>query len=83
MDMQMPVMDGYTATARIRQWEQAQGRPPIPIIALTANALHDEVNRSLAAGCTAHLTKPIKKVILMEAITQHTHKVRHESQTPI
>jgi two-component system sensor histidine kinase/response regulator len=78
MDMQMPVMDGYTATACIRQWERDRDRdrPPTPIIALTANALHEEANRSLAAGCTAHLTKPIKKVILMEAIAQHTQKAR-------
>ena len=76
MDMQMPVMDGYTATIRIRQWEREHNRLPTPIIALTANALHEEANRSLAAGCTAHLTKPIKKVILMEAITQHIQKAR-------
>ncbi|MGH7232279.1 MAG: response regulator [Nitrospiraceae bacterium] len=74
MDMQMPVMDGYTATKCIRQWEQEQRRHTTPIIALTANALHEEVKRSLEAGCTAHLTKPIKKVILMEAIAEHTKK---------
>jgi len=69
MDMQMPVMDGYTATRTIRQWERQQGLKPTPIIALTALALKEEVQKSLDAGCNAHLTKPIKKPILLEAIT--------------
>ena len=68
MDIQMPVMDGYAATRAIRAWEQEQGRPPVPILALTANALQGEVQRSLEAGCTAHLTKPIRKARLLEAI---------------
>ncbi len=68
MDIQMPVMDGYAATKAIRAWEREQGRPPVPILALTANALQSEVQRSLEAGCTAHLTKPIRKARLMEAI---------------
>jgi len=68
MDIQMPVLDGYAATKAIRAWERAQGRNPVPILALTANALQGEVQRSLEAGCTAHLTKPIRKARLMEAI---------------
>ena len=68
MDIQMPVMDGYAATKAIRAWERAQGRSPVPILALTANALQGEVQRSLEAGCTAHLTKPIRKARLMETI---------------
>ncbi|BCR03848.1 hypothetical protein DESUT3_09170 [Desulfuromonas versatilis] len=71
MDMQMPVMDGYEATRQIRAWEQAQGRPPTPVIALTAYALAEDAGRSLAAGCSAHLTKPIKKETLLEAIRAH------------
>jgi two-component system sensor histidine kinase/response regulator len=59
MDMQMPVMDGYTATRTIRAWESQEGVKPTPIIALTAFALKDEVQKSLDAGCNAHLTKPI------------------------
>ncbi|HEV8539985.1 MAG TPA: response regulator, partial [Nitrospiraceae bacterium] len=72
MDMQMPVMDGYDATRAIRQWEQEQGRPPMPIIALTAHALKGDEEKSLAAGCTAHLTKPIKKAALLVAISEYT-----------
>lgn len=71
MDIQMPVMDGYSATKAIRAWEQAQGRAPVPILALTANALKGEVQRSLEAGCTAHLTKPIRKARLLEAIQRY------------
>jgi len=70
MDMQMPVMDGLTATAAIREWERAQQRRPTPIVALTANAFKEEADKCLAAGCTAHLTKPIKKKTLLTAIAQ-------------
>ncbi len=73
MDMQMPVMDGLTATREIRRYETEQGRTPTPILALTAYALAKEKERSLAAGCTAHLSKPIKKATLLEAIAQHTN----------
>ena len=71
MDVQMPVMDGYTATKLIRKWEGEQHRSPAPILALTANALKGEVQKSLAAGCTAHLVKPIRKAQLLQAITQY------------
>ncbi|MDH4301208.1 MAG: PAS domain S-box protein [Nitrospira sp.] len=71
MDMQMPVMDGLEATAAIRQWEREQQRRPTPIVALTANAFKEEVDKSLAAGCTAHVTKPIKKKTLLTTITHY------------
>ena len=71
MDMQMPVMDGYTATREIRKWETEHSVRPKPIIALTANALKEDARRSLDAGCTAHLTKPIKKTPLLAAISDH------------
>jgi len=71
MDMQMPVMDGYTATSFIRKWESETGRAPLPIIALTANALKEDQVKSLAAGCTAHLTKPIKKDKLLHCVELH------------
>jgi two-component system sensor histidine kinase/response regulator len=70
MDIQMPVMDGYAATRNIRAWESQSGLEPIPIIALTAFALKEEVQKSLEAGCNAHLSKPIKKAVLLEAITK-------------
>ena len=71
MDMQMPVMDGYTATKIIRKWEGEKGMETTPIIALTAHAIKEDEQKSLDAGCTAHLTKPIKKAKLMEAIQKY------------
>jgi len=72
MDRQMPVMDGLTATRTIRAWEQANDRPPTPIIALTAAALKGDREKCLAAGCTAFLTKPIKQEVLLQAIKEHS-----------
>jgi CheY-like chemotaxis protein len=68
MDIQMPQMDGYAAAAAIRRWETEEHRSPTPILALTANAFQEELDKSLAAGCNAHLTKPIKKRTLLDAI---------------
>jgi two-component system sensor histidine kinase/response regulator len=61
-------MDGYTATREIRRREREEGRERTPIIALTAHALKDDLQKSLDAGCDAHLTKPISKQVLLEAI---------------
>jgi PAS domain S-box-containing protein len=70
MDMQMPVMDGYEATVAIREWERSGQRDRTPILALTAYALREEAERSLEAGCDAHLTKPIKKRDLLAALAR-------------
>ena len=72
MDRQMPIMDGLTATRTIRAWEQANDRPPTPIIALTASALKGDREMCLAAGCTAFLTKPIKQEVLLQAIKENS-----------
>jgi signal transduction histidine kinase len=76
MDMQMPEMDGYSATREIRTWEKLGGRTPAPIIALTANALSEDEGRSREAGCTDHATKPIRKAKLMEIIAQYSPKTQ-------
>jgi PAS domain S-box-containing protein len=81
MDRQMPVMDGLTATRAIRAWEQANGRSPTPIIALTASALKGDREECLAAGCTAFLTKPIKQEVLLQAIKDHSTLARHVPKT--
>ncbi|MFA5755910.1 MAG: response regulator, partial [Smithellaceae bacterium] len=65
---QMPVMDGYTATRAIRRWEEEQGKNRTPVIALTAYALTEDAAKSEEAGCDTHLTKPVKKAVLLEAI---------------
>ena len=70
MDVQMPIMDGYTATREIRRWERDTGRPAMPIIALTAHAMAEDRARSLEAGCDHHLTKPIKKRVLLDALAE-------------
>jgi len=71
MDMQMPIMDGCTAVRTIREWEALHACAATPIVALTANAMREDVERSLAAGCNAHLTKPIKKSALLQAILDY------------
>ena len=68
MDMQMPVMDGYEATQAIRAWEREHELPPTQVIALTALALKEDGVKILAAGCNAHMTKPIKKHALLEVL---------------
>ena len=68
MDLQMPVMDGLTAIRAIRAAEASQPRRPTPIFALTANAMHEDVARSRAAGADAHLTKPIDARTLISAV---------------
>ena len=71
----MPVMDGYTATRKIREWEENQSADPVLIIALTAYALKDDEQKSLDVGCDLHLTKPIKKAQLLETISEHTYQM--------
>jgi PAS domain S-box-containing protein len=68
MDVQMPVMDGLTATSTIRAMEVAKSGRSVPILALSANARPEDVESSLAAGCNAHLSKPISKHRLLEAL---------------
>ncbi len=68
MDIQMPVMDGLTATRRIREIEHERGLKPTPIIMLSANALPEHVAASRAAGADRHLAKPVSPVLLFEAL---------------
>ncbi|MBF0476725.1 MAG: response regulator, partial [Deltaproteobacteria bacterium] len=71
LDVQMPIMDGYTAARTIRAWEQETGRDALPIIALTAHAFAEDVKKSLEAGYSDHLSKPIRKDKLIEVVCQY------------
>ena len=67
MDIKMPVMDGYEATKRIRKFEKVTERN-IPILAVTANALPEQLEKCKDAGMNDHITKPIDEKILLEKI---------------
>lgn len=69
MDVQMPVMDGLTATRQIRKMEGDRRLTRTPIISLTANALPDDVKRSLDAGSDLHMPKPIRPADLVNALS--------------
>ena len=78
MDVQMPVMDGYTATRKIRDWENQVPNPqsaiPIPIIAMTAHALAGDREKSLEAGMNDHVSKPIDPERLFETLLKWVSK---------
>ena len=69
MDCEMPVMDGFEATKRIRELEQSAGRKGIPIIALTAHAMDSHRQQALSAGMNKFITKPVKRTELLQAIS--------------
>ncbi|MBF0213341.1 MAG: PAS domain S-box protein [Magnetococcales bacterium] len=68
MDIEMPVLNGYEATRLIRQWELQENRAPLVILALSAHVMAGKRGESLAVGCQDHLTKPIRKQDLLQAI---------------
>jgi PAS domain S-box-containing protein len=76
MDIQMPVMDGYTAAGKIREWEKENNRKEVPILALTAHALKGEKERCVQAGCSDYLTKPIKKEKLLKVFAGYVEEKR-------
>ena len=75
MDVQMPVMDGLAATAAIRAREKASGGH-LPIVAMTAHALHGDRERYLASGMDDYVSKPVRRRDLFEALARVTADVR-------
>lgn len=71
MDIQMPKMDGYIATTRIRDIELARGSGHVPVVAVTANAFKEDEEQCLAAGCTDYLAKPVRKAELLQTVARH------------
>jgi CheY-like chemotaxis protein len=74
MDLEMPVMNGLTATREIRQWEQEEDLDPVPIIALTSHDQKEKLLETLDAGCTAHLIKPLTKEAMLKTIEEHASR---------
>lgn len=68
MDIEMPIMDGYSATRAMRAIELETGSPRVPILALTASVLTEALKKALDAGCDAHVAKPVKKATLLAAV---------------
>jgi CheY-like chemotaxis protein len=78
MDAQMPEMDGFAATAAIRQQEQQTGAH-LPIIALTAHAMKGDAERCLAVGMDAYVSKPLQMEVLSATIAQ---VLEHTAEPP-
>jgi CheY-like chemotaxis protein len=82
MDVQMPEMDGYEATRRIRAWEkehapehsEGAALPGIPIIAMTANVFREDVEKCLESGMNGHVGKPLDFDEVLRTIQQYLPK---------
>ncbi len=76
MDIQMPEMDGFEATRKIREWEHNNSKDgqlnKIPIVAMTANAMKGDREMCLEAGMNDYVSKPIKREIVFEVLEKHT-----------
>jgi CheY-like chemotaxis protein len=82
MDMRMPEMDGLEATGKIRDMGREDSKT-IPMIALTANAFDEDVQRSMQAGLNAHLSKPVEPEALFDTLenlieSSQREGVKHE-----
>ncbi|PSU14568.1 hybrid sensor histidine kinase/response regulator [Photobacterium gaetbulicola] len=68
MDCMMPVMDGFTATTAIREWEKKTGQASLHIIALTASVLDEDISKCYEVGMNDYVAKPFKKEVLLEKL---------------
>ena len=76
MDVQMPILDGLDATRQIRAWEREYGRKPLPIVALTANAMSSDREVCLAAGMLDHVSKPVTLEELRAVVAKYCGATR-------
>jgi CheY-like chemotaxis protein len=86
VDVHMPEMDGYAVARSVRNDGSGRNDKSLPLIALTADAYPSAIEKSVAAGFNAHLTKPIRKRTLLEAIAKHArvpdqHQVKAEDES--
>jgi len=79
MDIEMPLMDGYEATRRLRLWEREQKLDPTPIVALTAHAFVRFRKKCMDAGCSDYLTKPVRRATLIHTISTHLNLIQSNS----
>ena len=77
MDIQMPIMDGYTATRMMRTIEEHNGRRRTPVVALTAHAYEADIRRCREAGCDDHIAKPFKKKGLLQCLAHYLQGIEH------
>ncbi len=70
MDVQMPEMDGFEATRHIREFEAANGRPRMPIVAMTAHAMKGDRERCFEAGMDGYISKPVRAAELSRIVAQ-------------
>ena len=78
MDIQMPIMNGYEATRAIRALDHPDAKT-IPIVAMTANAFAEDVQKAMEAGMNVHLSKPIDIAALIGVLKELLHARRGQS----
>ena len=71
LDSQMPVLDGIETTRRLRARERARDLPALPVYAVTASVMPEQVDHYLAAGMTGVIAKPVSRDSLLEALARH------------
>ena len=83
MDLQMPIMGGLAAMRAIRTWEREHGRPPTPMLAVSANATDEHVMEAKEAGADDHVAKPIVRETLFEAIARYAKPMGADGRTTL